>query len=46
MRFEYVTKCRFFYMEMVRDGAKSYLTRWNLIGGIQSKHMKNCLMSM
>ena len=26
---------------MTRGGAKSNLTKWNLIGGIQFKHVKN-----
>ena len=28
------------YKEMTRDGAKSNLAKWNLIGGIQFKHVK------
>ena len=32
------------YKEMKRDGAKSNLAKWNLIGEIKFKHMKNCLM--
>ena len=43
---EYVIKCRFFYKEMTRDGAKSNLVKWNLIGRIQFKHVKNYLMLM
>ena len=27
------------YKEMARDGAKSNVTKWNLIGGIQFKHV-------
>ena len=34
------------YEEMKRDGAKSNLAKWNLIGGIQFKQVKNCLMFM
>ena len=34
------------YKEMRGDGAKSNLAKWNLIGGIQFRHMKNCLMFM
>ena len=33
------------YKEMTRDGAKSNLAKWNLIGGIQFKHVKNCIPS-
>ena len=34
------------YEEMKRDGAKFNLAKWNLIGGIQFKQVKNCLMLM
>ena len=34
------------YLEMIRDGAKSDLAKWNLIGVIQFKHVKNCPMFM
>ena len=34
------------YEEMKRDGAKSNLAKWNLIGGIQFKQVKNSLMFM
>ena len=34
------------YKEMRGDGAKSNLAKWNLIGGIQFRHVKNCLMFM
>ena len=34
------------YMEMRGDRAKSNLEKWNLIGGIQFRHVKNCLMFM
>ena len=34
------------YEEMKRDGAKSNLAKWNLIGGIQFKQVKNCLTLM
>ena len=46
MRLEYVTKCSFFYKEMACDGAKSKEAKWNLIGRIQFKHVKNCSMFM
>ena len=32
--------------EMTRDGAKSNMAKWNLIGRTQFKHVKNCLMFM
>ena len=32
------------YQEMTHGGAKSNVAKWNLIGGIQFKHVKNCLM--
>ena len=28
------------YLEMKRDGSNSNLAKWNLIGGIQFKHVK------
>ena len=31
---------------MTRDGVKSNLAKWKLIGGIQFKHVKNCVMFM
>ena len=34
------------YEEMKRDGAKSNLAKWNLIGGIQFKQVKNWLTLM
>ena len=34
------------YKKMTRDRAKSNVAKWNLIGGIQFKHMKNYLMFM
>ena len=34
------------YKEMTRDGATSDLAKRNLTGGIQFKHVKNCLMFM
>ena len=34
------------YKEMTCNGEKSNLAKWNLIGGIQFKHVKNCLMLM
>ena len=33
------------YKEMTSDRAKFNLAKWNLIGGIQFKHVKNCLCS-
>ena len=32
------------YKEMTRDEAKSNVAKWNLIGGVQFKHVKHCLM--
>ena len=32
--------------EMTCDGAKSNVAKYNLIGRIQFKHLKNCLMFM
>ena len=32
--------------EMTRDGAKSNMAKWNLIGRTQFKHVKNCLLFM
>ena len=34
------------YKKMTRDWAKSYVAKWNLIGVIQFKHVKNCPMFM
>ena len=34
------------YKEMTRNGAKANVTKWNLIGGIQFAHVKDCLMVM
>ena len=34
------------YQKMTRDRAKSNVAKWNLIGGIQFKNVKNCLMFM
>ena len=34
------------YKEMTHDRAKPNMEKWNLIGGIQFKHVKNCLMFM
>ena len=45
MRLEYVIML-VVYKEMKRDGAKSNLAKWNLIGEIKFKHVKNCLMFM
>ena len=33
---------QFDYREMKQNGAKSNLAKWNLIGGRQFKHVKNC----
>ena len=32
------------YKEMTYDGAKYNEAKWNLIGGIQFKHVKKCLV--
>ena len=32
------------YKEMTHDRAKSKGAKWNLIGGVQFKHMKNCIV--
>ena len=34
------------YKERACDGAKSNVEKWNLIGRIQFKHVKNCLIFM
>ena len=34
------------HKEMTRDRAKLNVAKWNLIGGIQLKHVKNCSMFM
>ena len=34
------------YKKMTRDRAKSNVAKWNLMGGMQFKHVKNCLMFM
>ena len=40
-------KMQVVYMEMTRGGAKSNLANLaNLIGGIQFRHVKNCLLFM
>ena len=39
-------KMQVVYKEMPYDGGKSYVVKWNLIGRIQFKHVKNCLMFM
>ena len=39
-------KMQVVYKEMPYDGAKSYEAKWNLIGRIQFKHVKNGLMFM
>ena len=47
MPLEYLIKCKLiFYKEMGCDGVKSNVAKWNLIGRIQFKHMKHCLMFM
>ena len=37
-------KMQVLYKEMTRDEAKSNVAKWNLIGGVQFKHVKHCLM--
>ena len=32
------------YKEMTSDEAKSNVAKWNMIGGVQLKHVKHCLM--
>ena len=39
-------KMQVVYKEMACDGAKFNVAKWNLIGRIQFKHVKNCLMLM
>ena len=39
-------KMQVVYKEMTCHGAKSNVAIWNLIGGIQFKHVKNCLIFM
>ena len=39
-------KMQVVYKKMTRDRAKSNVAKWNLMGGIQFKHVKNCLMFM
>ena len=39
-------KMQVVYKEMACDGAKSNLAKWNLIGAIPFKRLKNCLMFM
>ena len=34
------------YKKMTLDRGKFNVAKWNLIGGIQFKHVKNCLMFM
>lgn len=34
------------YKEVTRDEAKFNVAKWNLIDGIQFKHVKHCLMFM
>ena len=47
MSLEYLIKCKLVvYKEMGCDGVKSNVAKWNLIGRIQFKHMKHCLMFM
>ena len=42
MQLEYVKKCR----KITCDRVKSNVAKWNLIGGIQFKHIKNCPLFM
>ena len=42
MQLEYVKKRR----KITCDRAKSNVAKWNLIGGIQFKHIKNCPLFM
>ena len=37
-------KMQVVYKKMTRDRAKSNVTKWNLIGEIQFKQVKNCLI--
>ena len=39
-------KMQVVYKKMTRDRAKSNVAKWNLMGGMQFKHVKNCLMFM
>ena len=39
-------KMQVVYKKMTRDKVKPKVAKWNLIGGIQFKHVKNCLMLM
>ena len=39
-------KMQVVYKKMTRDSAKSNVTKWNLIGAIQFKYVKNCQMFM
>ena len=39
-------KMQVVYKKMTRDRAKSNVTKWNLIGEIQFKQVKNCLIFM
>ena len=39
-------KMQVVYKEMACDEIKSHVTKWNLTGRIQFKHMINCLMFM
>ena len=39
-------KMQVVYKNMTRDRAKCNVAKWNLIGEIQFKHVKNCLMFM
>ena len=32
--------------EITQDGAKSNAAKWNLMGGVQFKHVKHCLLFM
>ena len=39
-------KIQVVYKEMACDGAKSNVAKWNLIGRIQLRHVKNFLLFM
>ena len=37
-------KMQVVYKEITHDRAKSNVAKWNLIGGVQFKQVKHCLM--
>ena len=39
-------KMQVIYKEMIQDGAKSNVAKRNLMGGVQFKHVKHCLLFM